>query len=514
MKIYQTNALPALDYEAQACIYNGFDALLTVEIFDKLQPQASRRPEVEATYEFERSLLGPVLTMVRRGILVDATLRHQVVHGIPEAVDPLVRLGLEGRIRTLGGMAKEIRKGKGKWVVVDEDAPLQRMAKAVWGKPINYHSEKQLKEFFYDALAIAPVVVMQKGVRKISCGREAMEKIDKGYVRGIPFAKAILRLRDLEKQRDVLTKGLSPQGRWAASYNIGGTETGRWSSSDNPLGHSASIQNIDPVVRPTFVADPGYVLVNCDLQGAEARAVAYLAGDEEYIEAVESQDCHTLVASLVWGIANTKEASSVEFYRGFTYRELAKRGQHGSNYMAKPPTMARILRIPLKLAEEFQSKYFGRFKRLRAWHQHTATMLQTTGVITTPFGRRRQFWGRLTDDATLREAIAYVPQSMIGDITARGILNIWRTLEPKVQLLANGHDAVLMQVPTQALDEMVPRVLECLKVPVQVTDPQGITRTLVIPSGCEVGFNWGKATKDNPRGMRKYERGMLERLSV
>jgi DNA polymerase I-like protein with 3'-5' exonuclease and polymerase domains len=506
VKIYYTDKLPSLDQDfLREAIYNGMDSLLTVEIFDTTRKYLKN--DTGGTYEFSKSLLGPVLSAMRRGMKVDDELRQKCVQGDPAADNPLLQLGLDGRILRLGGMVKQVKKGKGKWVVVDENAVLQKFAKAVWGKPLNYHSDKQLKEFFYDALAIPPIVVVKKGERKISCDREALEKMAKNYVRAVPLCSAIIRLRDLEKQRDVFVRGLDPRGRWLASFNIGGTETGRWSSADHPLGYGANFQNIDPLLRHAFIADEDHVLVNCDLQGAEARAVAYLAGDEEYIRAVESADCHSLVASMVWGIPNNPEAAKQKFYRDFTYRDLAKRGQHGSNYGGTAKTLARILKVEVAVMEDFQGKYFGRFPRIREWHQYVATELQRSGVLVTPLGRRRQFWGRLSDDATLREAIAYQPQELIGTINATAFREIWRQFEPRVQVLVNGHDAVLMQMPTKDLDNLLPQVLKCMEVPMDITCPRGITRRMLIPYEAEVGFNWGDMTNDNLCGLRKYKPG-------
>ena len=58
--------------------------------------------------------------------------------------------------------------------------------------------------------------------------------------------------------------------------------------------------------------------------------------------------------------------------------------------------------------------------------------LQATGNLITPFGRRRQFWGRLDDEHYARKAIAYLPQSTIGDLLNKGLYRVWSELFQKV----------------------------------------------------------------------------------
>lgn len=459
-------------------IYNGLDALLTHEVNSCLTREMATTPYANGVYAHERGLLGPVMTMMRRGVLVDGAARDHAVTGP-------------------GGLNERITKVQ---------ATLDEFTGVVWGKPLNVNSYPQLKRFFFDELAIPPIVSHKKGETKISIDRDALEKISKDYVRGRPFANLILRLRDLMKQRDTLTKGLDADGRWRCSFNIGGTETGRFSSSASPFRTGSNLQNIDPALRYIFVPDPGYRLCYLDLQGAEARAVAYLSGDEEYINAVESSDCHTLVAAMVFGIANERSSAEQLFYRGFSYRDMSKRGQHGSNYYGTPRTMASHLKVETKLMEDFQRAYFKRFPGIRLWHEAVARQLQSEGWIETPFGRRRYFWNRLRDDTTLRAAIAFVPQSLIADCLNAGLYKVWYNLEPRLQLLAQCHDALVFQVPDNNEGiELIKQAKDLMTVCQDVTDIHGVTRNMVIPVDVEWGSNWSKKSANNPNGLVKFK---------
>lgn len=497
--IFDSNRIPSgLHPEVQQSLYNGLDGLITRELLDILTPITGRS---DHTYAFERNLLGPVLTMVRRGILIDREGKEKMIGGDPLSNDASLKAGLLARTYALSGMERIVRKGKATWKITNEDASLQRLAKVVWGKTINCHSDKQLKEFFYTALQIPSIAVVKKGERKISCDREALERMRSSYVRAMPFCSIILRIRDLEKQVDVLSKNLSPTHRWAASYNIGGTNTGRWSSSDNPLRHSANAQNISNDLRRVFVPDPGYVMVQCDQQGAESRGVAYLSGDPNYIKAVESGDVHTTVAAMCWKFEPLRELADRICYRDYSYRFMAKKLGHGRNYGGQPRTLGQQTKVETKVTEEFCNLYDKAFPGIVEWRRWVASEVQSKGLLITPFGRRRQFWDRLKDDTTIRGALAFVPQSLIGDLTALSIYNLWLLHEPRAQLLANGHDAVLWQCKIEDLPHLYPQVMKMLEVKIPVADINGKERTLTIPFEAKLGFNWANQDENNPQGL-------------
>ena len=104
----------------------------------------------------------------------------------------------------------------------------------------------------------------------------------------------------------------------------------------------------------------------------------------------------------------------------------------------------------------------------------------------TPLGRRRQFWGRLNDNTTLREAIAYIPQSTIGDLLNLGLLRVWQNLKNEgVDILGQVHDAILGQCDIDKVDTLMPKVLREMNNPLNIKG-----REMIIPSSVEVGETW------------------------
>ena len=472
MKKLLSNNLPTLDDHLQELVYCGLDSATTLELFETLHPGLT--PEALATYEQSRRLLAPYLTMMSRGIKVDEEeLERQ-------------KVSLRGRTEHLSTWFKD-------------------MAEAINGerpKDTIVNSPLQLKRLFYESLGIPAIWKSEKGKRKIALDRKALERIYKGFRRGAPVASTLLKIRDLAKTLSTLESGLR-NGRWHCSYNLAGTETGRRSSSEHPLGHGDNLQNKTKSIRPLFVADPDYLLVQADQQQAEAWDVAYLSGDENYLKALASGDLHTTVAAMVFGFEPRRELADRKFYRDKSYRDITKNIGFGTNYYGMPPTLANLYGIEIPVIEDFQWRYCkgpaAAFPGIRLWQQHQIAQVQRTGRITTPFGRPRKFWGRASDDATLREAIAFEPQSMTGERTALAIHRLYWAHEPTLQLLQDGHDAVLFQIP---FDDV--HILDALDLVIstEVTDIHGDTRTQRVPWDIQCGENWGPNSAQNPKGLR------------
>jgi DNA polymerase I-like protein with 3'-5' exonuclease and polymerase domains len=236
---------------------------------------------------------------------------------------------------------------------------------------------------------------------------------------------------------------------------------------------------------------------------------AYLSGDENYIAAVEGGDTHTLVASMVFGFDPIRELADRQFYRDFSYRDIAKRAGHACNYYAKPHTIAKNAMVELSIAEQFQAQYFRKFSKISEWHAWVARNVQQKGYLNNPLGVRRTFWSRRWDDATLREAIAFGPQSTVGMLTNIGLYRLWERFEGRpgadVQILGNIHDAVIGQVRKEKVAEYVPQILDCLNFPMLITDIGGKCRQVLIPYEIEIGQNFGKSGPNNPNGLKKWK---------
>ncbi len=466
-------------------VYCGLDSCLTREIHPKLKSQLDE--ETKIIYDFERALQAPVLDMMTRGILTD-----------PWEVSKL--LSIYGK-----------KKARIYYII-------QKFAIIVWGRDLNPNSPKQMKEFFYERMNVDPIYKFEKGRRTITTNRDALEQMQQyRYIR--PIATAVIAYRDMSKKIGVLRSGIDTDQRMRFSYNIGGTNTGRFSCNKNVFGGGTSGQNITDELRQIFVADEGKKLAYLDLEQAESRVTAYVSGDEAYIEACESDDLHVFVAKMVWPELNwsgdpelDKEKAEATFWHHWSRRDLSKRGGHLLNYYGQPKSNAKNLHVSIEVMTKFYRNYFRVFKGIKQIHSDVSIEIQTGRPprIVTPLGRARLFFGRSYDDDVLRKAIAYRPQSTVADILNLGMWRIWKYM-PDVQLLAQLHDAVLIQYDDdpRVEQDVLGRAIVLMTIPVMVTDIArrgGVTRRMVIPVDASVGWNWGKS-KHSPDGLKAYKVG-------
>lgn len=464
--------------------YCGLDCMLTHEIRTTLRDLGPEPP----IYSFTRALQGPYLAMMKLGFRVDESARRYAVS-------------------TLYARKHLLQQR------------LDMLSEAVWGKGLNSNSPAQLKDFLYDKMGLPEVWISKKGERKVSTGREALEKLDQ-YLYAQPFIALVLALRDIGKQLSVLDGAMDIEDdgskRFRAGYNITGTETGRPSSSENAFGSGSNAQNIASSLRYIFTSDPGKKLGVIDFEQVEARDVGFICGclfdDWTFLDSCESGDLHTNNSKLIWPelpwTGDPKADRLVaegQFYRDFSYRDMSKRGGHLTNYYGTAYTAARSLKVPISIMVEFQNRYCkgpeAAFPAIPRWWAWIAQQLQTEHKLSTLFGLERYFFGRPDDDTTLREAIAFIPQGTTGNRTNLALWRIWRYM-PEVQVISQTYDSVTFQYPEELERQVIPKALELMAVP--LTSPSG--RLYIVPGEAKIGWNWASVGRDgsNPYGLAKW----------
>src|SRR5690606_574415 len=323
MKVYNTAEidLDSLPQREVDYIYNGLDCLVTHELVDKLRPKLDKH--TSQIHDFTFSLQAICLDMSLKGIRVNPEAKARIIKATRSRLDEAQTL-------------------------------LNELAIPFFGRPINPKSIKDCREFFYDFLGLPPVYA--RGKKGASTDDKALEKF-KAYMYARPFVSLIKTCRDLKKKLEALEAKVSSDGRMRAQFKATGTETGRFSSSKNVFNEGLNLQNQNEYAKRMYVADPGYKLAYIDLEQAESRMLAAfiyaLFGDASYLDACESGDLHTTVCKMIWPTLdwpndNSKGDRGIAdqaFYRHFSYRDMSKRGGHGTNYFGKAPHMASQLNV-------------------------------------------------------------------------------------------------------------------------------------------------------------------------
>lgn len=471
--------LGTLTSDQASWVYNGLDCCVTLEVYDKLMLELEAAgPEVQYTYECAMAKQAPFLDMSLRGLLVDQRARKKTI------------LALEKDLEEL-------------------DKKFQRIMREVFGHQLNWSSPMQLKTLFYGELGFKEIKKRNtKGQYVATVGEDALLQLSENLL-ARPLCNFILAMRDIKKQIGFLQTPVDPDGRFRTHINIAGTNTGRSSSSASDFGSGTNLQNVDTKLRYPFIAGPKKILVNIDLEQADARNVGAIIHDlfydshgaeeaAKFLDACESGDLHTRVCSMAWTelpwTEDKKENRAIADLpsgHGFSYRDMAKRLGHGTNYLGTPNTMAKHTKTAVPVIADFQRRYFAGFPLIKAWHEWVIQQVKEFGVITTPFGRVRHFFGRGDDPSTHRKAVAYAPQSMTGHEMDMGILNLWRH-KPEVNLEIQVHDSILFEVPWLHHERHIEEALQLLRYEHQLKGG----RTFCVPLEAMVGWNWGKVERD------------------
>lgn len=502
--------MPYIDIQGE--IPTGLDSYTTYQAYNVLDSAVTAQiaPVLRSKFNANHE------TTYSRGMRVLALCLEMSTKGLPVDQLPLAEL------------LWELEK--------DEKKALHRLhlyCTAVDARPINPRSPTDVAWLFYDHLGLPPVKEFDRKTKtsKVTTDIKALEKLRTNYVIAMPFVNAILAVREASKMASVFRRGIEPSGSvLRCSFSPTGTETGRLSSQQNPYGRGTNAQNLTDRVRQAFAAPDGYAILNLDLKTAESIAVGFISRSRAYIDACMSGDLHTAVTKMNWKLEWTgdlekdKEIAESPYYRHFSYRDMAKRGGHLTNYYGQPRGMGIALKLPTDVCEDFQRKYFAAFPELQEWHTETIARIQKDGIIVTPMGRERRFWGRPDDQGTWREAIAYAPQSLVGDVMNEGLIQVQQMLlkncrEAKVflgrgkrllpfrpdviDLRAQVHDAGVFLIPIEGLDTLAKMVQDALQFPVDF----GPLGTMTIPSDMMVGKRWNKAPK---KGATMYTREGLK----
>jgi len=470
-----------------AWFYNGIDCLVTHEVLSELSVQLSEAEScVRDTYAFALAKQAPIMEMELRGIAVSPFKKERV-------------------LRELEADEKRVR------------GHFDYLCRELFSTTVNPRSPVQVKQLFYDRLGLPPVKKRNnKGVWAPSVDEESLNTL-KRYYEAQPFSNFILCLRDLGKQISFLK---SMGDRLFTSFLVAGTVTGRLASKYSDFGVGTNLQNIDRRLRQIFVADKDMVLVNVDLEQADARNVGAImwsllyethgaAYAGKYLDACESGDVHTAVARLVWPklawTGNLKEDRKIAdepFYRQDSYRQASKKTGHATNYRGKPVTLAKRTNIPVGLIKAFQARYYEAFPSFGDWYAYIKSLFETyPGVMTTLYGRKRTFFGRHNDAQTLRDATAYEPQSMTGHQIDLALHAVWRQF-PSVQLLLQVHDNILFQLPKTDLS-FIPEICSTMEKAHAITLVGN--RRFFVPVEAKYGNNWGDYDEEkNPGGLKKF----------
>ena len=398
------------------------------------------------------------------------------------------------------------------------------------GREINWNSTKQVGEALYGDLGLKPSVFTDKGAP--STGEAALVSINH------PISKTLQEYRGYQKFLSTYIEGWEEfmvNERLYLSTKLHGTVTGRFSSRLHQVPRDGSIRNL-------VEAPPGWTFIQADLSQAELRVIAIVSGDPEltrcYNEgidvhwrttinilrmggsdsdlqmAMDTAKAHTGVSpSTVTDALDILEAMgperAVELNKGWKEKRKQSKGVNfgyvygmGANKFCEYAKIRYDWPIELHESQQIREAFFHTYYGLPPWHERMRNLVKIDGFVRSLSGRKRRLPGIWSPEREVkaeaeRQAINSPIQGFIGDLKGMGMLSIRERISDKlVRIKGEVHDSVLLWVKTEALEEVLPRIKDCMEHP-DLIEYFGIKLSVPIVSDIEVG-TWGKGRVWHP----------------
>lgn len=336
------------------------------------------------------------------------------------------------------------------------------------GAEINPNSSKQVLGWLKGRkIAIPKSFDKESGFYKESVDAKSIKKIALKYPE-LEGLKELQQIKSLEKAYGTyLDVPVRSDGRLSYSLNMTGTETLRFSSSNDPWDQGFGPLTIPREggavsVKSMFVAPEGYTFIEADLKAAETWYVAYASVCKKLIDMLHSgEDIHAHVAH---AILRALGKPSTDYSK--MWRNLGKKTGHGANYLMREGTfvenvfkdMDMILSKPE--GKTILESYFNEFPEIKQWHGQINQQLYRTRKLTAPTGWERYFYGRPGEDM-LREAVAWGPQHTVPYIINHMMFYLCDERSKgnlEFDLLVQVHDALYLLVKDEWLDRVCKKI--------------------------------------------------------
>ncbi len=366
---------------------------------------------------------------------------------------------------------------------------LEKKIYKLTGEKFNINSPGQLAEVLFEKMKL-PTVNIKRGKTGFSTDAEQLEKLRELH----PVVKFIEEYRTYAKLKntyaDPLPELIQEDGRIHTNFNQTGAITGRLSSSDPNLQNIPKYGKVSELIRQSFVADKGKVLVSADYSQIDLRVAAHLSGDPKMMQIFqEGKDIHQSTAAWVNGIELEKVTKE--------QRSEAKSLNFGVLYGMGTYGFMRDSGVSQERAEFFIKQYMKTFSKLKEFIERTKKEARKNGFVETEFGRRRYLpnikaSNYMVRSGAERAAINFPVQGLAADIMKLAMLKVNdliqnrqvknKEISPKLELQI--HDELIVEIDKDKAEDFakdLKKVMESvykLKVPLVVD--------------VSIGKNWGE----------------------
>lgn len=442
-----------LDTTATFAVWSSLEKLWEKERFS---PNGNKRLEAK---DFQLRQLPPPLTdMQARGVKIDLKKREMFRHSLEQAAN-----SVEAAIF------------------------------AALGYRINLSSSSQVGQMLYYDLGLTPPKTTKESVSGLPTSEEAILLLQEEYPILSQFLAMITEYRSLKVFLNTFINAkLGRDSKIYTTYKINGTTTFRFASTKNPDKQGANLQNIPkggktltgfplPNIRDLMIVDnPEYeVFIDIDLDSADLRCVAALS------------ECKLLTKWLSEGKKPYVEVAKI-YYKDDTITKnhpsykLFKALCHALHYKGSPFNIAKKLGLPTEQVVALAAWYFKLMPEIPQWHKEIDLGIKR-GFIMNPFGYKLTFTdkGRPT---IAQQACAWIPQSTVGIVINKGIVNAAKLDSRIVRPVMQVHDSCVL-IGDKRVENLKGIIEDCFKIEVPFKTP------IIIPAEAIIGgTSWGSCS--------------------
>ena len=352
------------------------------------------------------------------------------------------------------------------------DAAVERLDELAYGydsyspKGVVWNSTKYISGVLYDHLDLPILIRTAKGAPSTAEGALVRLRADTGH----PIAAAVLDYRKWQKYWTTYIRRYFTDRRLGdrihSHYKLHGTRTGRLSSANPNIQQTPR----NPFIRGIFSAPQDWSFVDIDYSQIELRLVAAVANEKNMIRAFTTgMDIHLATAASMLN----KSPDDVESEE----RKMAKAVNFGLIYGMYPSTLREYaiekfdVEMSIEEAEDYYKAFHKSYPAIQKYHRRQHRAVKNQGYVTTYMGRHRhlpdiQSGTKQVAAQAERESVNSPIQGLASDLMLLSMVRVGREINPDdLRLVGSLHDSILMEVRTEAINEIVPKVMEIMANP-------------------------------------------------
>jgi uracil-DNA glycosylase family 4 len=408
-------------------------------------------------------------------------------------------------------------------LLIQIDARLQAYAIEYLGHTINFGSWQQLRPLIWGKMKLGP-----PGSERAPMGYSSNEDalVDAQRRQNHPIIHDLLEYREVVKRKGTYVQNLidhykkeanrkkpkfvkgiiCPDGRIHGNIKLHGTTTGRPAMNQPNLLN----QPRGPMIRSQYIAAPGKILVEVDLNQAELRCLAILSGDPTLIDIYTRNEISihdvttdaffcTLQEMIDDPVKLNAAADLLQYFGERTpklVRHEAKMAgktiNFGIVYGREAPSVAQVFNVSHQEAQRWIDTWFETYPVAGDFIKKCRSTVVNNQVMITPFGRKKRV-GVATPETLhglQNEAANFPHQSIAHDITLKaGIECEERIIQLGGRFWLDLYDALYMEIDED--EEKVQEAIALLqKVMTRIPRDVGLTRIPFI-GDAKIGHSWG-----------------------